>query len=83
MEKQEGEAQTDKGGGSRTPTGPEGQAEKQDVQQVGRPVPCCVYGKTGGIQTPHAGRNQRLVLLEQRHAAEVLCLESCIKATGG
>ena len=74
MEKQEGEAQTDKGGGSRTPTGPEGQAEKQDVQQVGRPIPCCVYGKTGGMQAPHTRRHRRPVFLEQRHVAEVFCI---------
>ena len=72
MEKQEGEAQTDKGGGSRTPTGPEGQAEKQDVQQVGRPIPCCVYGKTGGMQAPHTGRHRRPVFVEQGYATEVL-----------
>ena len=73
MDKQKGEAQRDKRGGSSL-TNPEGQTERQDVQQVGRPIPCCVYGKTGGMQASHAGRHRRPILLEQRHVAEVFCI---------
>ena len=76
MEEQESEAHKHQRGGSGASKNTEGQAKRQDVQQVGRPIYRCIHGKTRGLQASHAGRHRRPIFMEQGHVTEVLCVRT-------
>ena len=81
MEEQESEAQEHKRGRLGASKNTEGQAKRQDVQQVGRPIYRCIDGKARGLQAPHARRHRRPILMEQGHATKILRVGKCVKAT--
>ena len=83
MEKQEGETPANQGRGSCIEADPKEQAERKDVQQVRRSIHRHVHGKTRSMSTPDTRWGRGAIFLEQRYVAKILCLGSCVRATGG